>query len=83
MKSISIKKFFFINIVTIFVSFFIIDIILSNTLLNLKKKSCVRFEPFYYELKKSCTGKDKFKSSFPTVNIYTDEQGLRIKKKKD
>jgi len=82
MKSISIKKFFFINIATIFVSFFIIDIILSNTLLNLKKKSCVRFEPYYYELKKSCSGKDKFKSSFPTVNIYTDEQGLRIKKNK-
>mgnify|MGYP006131151981 FL=1 len=67
-------------LVIFLISFLSIDVVLSNTSLNLKKKSCNIIERFYLELKKNCSGKEKFKSGFPIVNIYTDDQGLRIAK---
>ena len=75
------KKVVYINLLIFLFLFLLIDPILSNTYLNLKKKTCYQFEEFYYELKKNCKGLDKFKSSFPTVNVYTDKYGLRIDKK--
>ena len=74
------KKVIYINLIVIFLSYLLLDILISNTYLNLKKKTCYKFEEFYYELKKNCKGLDKFKSGFPTVNVYTDQNGLRIGK---
>jgi len=76
-----VKKILFYLTSLLLISTFIIilDFILSNTVLN--KKSCYIYEEHYYELKKNCKGKEKFKKSFPSVNIYTDNLGLRISKK--
>jgi hypothetical protein len=75
-----IKKIFNHYSMIFLISFFSFDFILSNTLLDLTKKSCYQIEKFYLELKKNCNGKEKFKSGFPIVNIYTDNQGLRTTK---
>jgi len=69
-----------INFVIFFIVFFIFDYFLSNTIFDPKKNSCYHIEKFFYNLKKNCSGFDKFKSSFPTVKVFTDEQGLRIGK---
>ena len=58
------------------ISWLILDFIASNTILK-KNEDCYNFEMFYYELKKNCIGKNRFKSSFPTVDVYTDKYGLR------
>ena len=75
------KKNIFRAISVLIVIFFYLclDILLSRSILS-KNENCYYFEKYYYELKKECAGKDQFKSSFPTVNIYTDELGLRSKK---
>ena len=54
------------------------DFILSKTVI--KNNHCYKYSEFFYELKKNCRGKLRFKKSFPLVNIYTDEMGLRIGK---
>ncbi len=41
----------------------------------------MKYEKFYYELKKNCRGKYRFKKSFPIVETTTDEMGLRVGKK--
>ena len=41
----------------------------------------MKYEKFYYELKKNCRGKYRFKKSFPIVETITDEMGLRVGKK--
>jgi len=74
------EKIILINLFIFFISFFILDFILSNTIFDAKKNSCYQIEKFFYNLKKNCSGLDKFKSSFPTVKVLTDEQGLRIGK---
>ena len=63
------------------ISFLSIDLIVSNTTLNLKNKNCNKIEKFYLELKKNCSGKEKIRPFLPTVNIFTDREGLRIKEK--
>ena len=75
------KKYSFYFLLLFLILFFItaLDLILSNT--YLKSENCYKFEKYYYSLKKNCKGKNKFKKSFPTVNVYTDEYGLRVKKK--
>ncbi len=70
--------FFFTSLVLIATFILITDFFLSNTFL--KKESCFNYGKFYYELKKNCNGKEKFKKSFPTVNIYTNDLGLRTLK---
>ena len=45
-----------------------------------KKDDCFKFEQRYYELKKNCSGKHRFKKAFPSVDIFTDEYGLRVSK---
>jgi len=74
------KKIILINLFIFFILFFILDFILSNSIFDAKKNSCYQIEKFFYNLKKNCSGFDKFKSSFPTVEVFTDEQGLRIGK---
>ena len=71
-------SFYFLSI--FFLIFFILltDFILSNTVLNYK--NCFKYEKFYYELKKNCVGKYRFKKTFPIVETITDDMGLRIGK---
>jgi lysophospholipase L1-like esterase len=70
--------FYLLGILFTLTFFLMLDFILSNTILT--KKNCYSFQEFFYELKKNCIGKDRFKSSFPTVSIYTDNMGLRVSK---
>ena len=68
--------------ILIFLFFFIlIDFLISNTVLNLKGKSCIKFEETFVELKKNCNGKEKIRPFLPTVSIFTDSNGLRVKNK--
>ena len=68
--------------ILIFLFFFIfIDVLISNTVLNLKGKSCIKFEETFVELKKNCNGKEKIRPFLPTVSIFTDSNGLRVKNK--
>ena len=75
-----IKKIFFYVLSFFFLIFFILvlDLLLSNTFI--KQNHCVNYSEFYYELKKNCKGKYRFKSSFPLIRTYTDELGLRVGK---
>ncbi len=74
------KLTFYFLFIFIFVSLILsIDFVMSNTLLDYK--SCMKYEKFYYELKKNCRGKYRFKKSFPIVETITDEMGLRVGKK--
>ena len=66
--------------VAIFGIILLLDLFLSNTVL--KQDHCYNYSEFYYELKKNCTGKYRFKKSFPLTNTYTDEMGLRVGKNK-
>ena len=71
------KKFFFYNL-SVFLFFstvLLFDFILSNTIL--KYQHCYNYSEYYYDLKKNCSGKYRFKSSFPLVKTITDEMGLR------
>ena len=82
------KKFFFYNL-SVFLFFstvLLFDFILSNTIL--KYQHCYNYSEYYYDLKKNCSGKYRFKSSFPLVKTITDEMGLRtgsqkVEKKKN
>jgi hypothetical protein len=76
------KKFIFYNLmfVALFSIILLLDLFLSNTVL--KQDHCYNYSEFYYELKKNCTGKYRFKKSFPLTNTYTDEMGLRVGKNK-
>ena len=75
------KKKYLFNIVTLFISVSIIlifDFVLSKTII--KNNHCYNYSEYFYELKKNCKGKLRFKKTFPVVDIYTDEIGLRIGK---
>lgn len=74
------KDLLFTSILIIFSLFFIflLDLILSNSVL--KYHNCIKFEKYYYELKKNCIGKYRFKKNFPITKIVTDEFGQRIGK---
>ena len=76
------KKYKFISLLIFLILFLIIltDFILSNTFL--KNEHCNQYYEYYYELKKNCSGRYRFKNSFPLSNIYTDEMGLRVGKAK-
>ena len=76
------KKIIF-SFLTFFISILFIifvDFVISNTYLKTAQNTCDYFQEYYYELKKNCIGKKRFKKGFPTVNIFTDENGLRVKK---
>ena len=70
------------NILLFIILFPIFDIIASNFFLKIDDAACHKIERYYYELKKNCVGNYKFKPSFPSVKVYTDEYGLRTGKKK-
>lgn len=78
------KKFYFISFAILCFLFiiFLTDFFLSNTFI--KNNHCYDYDSnqYYYELKKNCKGKYRFKNSFPLVKVYTDENGLRIGKNK-
>lgn len=74
------KKIFFEFFLVFLILFLSIDFLISNTILDLKNKSCNLVEEFYLELKKNCVGKEKIRPFLPTINIYTDVNGLRIRK---
>ena len=76
------SKIILYNIFLFIILFPIFDIIVSNFFLKIDSTACHRFEKHYYELKKNCIGNYKFKPSFPTTKVYTDEYGLRTGKKK-
>lgn len=69
--------FYLLGILFTLTFFLILDFILSNTILT--KKNCYNFQEFFYELKKNCKGKYRFKTSFPLIKTYTDKNGLRVK----
>ena len=77
-----IKKLSFYFLSFLLIIFFVLsfDFVLSNTVL--KYNHCYKFEEFFYELKKNCKGKYRFKKSFPVKLTITDEMGSRIGKKK-
>ena len=74
------SKVVFINLLFLIFFFLLGDLIISKYFLELKSSTCYKFEKKYYELKKNCKATDKFKSSFPTVKIFTDKLGLRANK---
>ena len=76
------SKLLIYNIILFLILFPVFDIIASNFFLKIDSAACYNMERYYYELKKNCVGNNKFKSSFPTVKVYTDEYGLRTGKKK-
>ena len=57
-----------------------IDYALSKTII--KNNHCYKYSEYFYELKKNCEGKLRFKKTFPVVDIYTDNNGLRVDKSK-
>ena len=75
-----IKKFvfyiFFFSILILIILIF--DFALSKTIL--KYNHCISYQEYFYDLKKNCKGKYRFKKSFPLVKTYTDEMGLRVSK---
>jgi len=74
------KIFHSLNIFFLFIFFFLIDFSLSK--IFYKKNHCYNFQYFdnghYYDLKKNCKSRFRFKSGFPTVNFFTDDYGLRV-----
>ena len=76
------SKVVLFNILLFIILFPIFDVIASNFFLKIDDAACHKIERYYYELKKNCIGNYKFKPSFPSVKVYTDEHGLRTGKKK-
>ena len=74
--------FYFFTFFLITVFFFLIDFLLSNTIL--KDKLCLDYttnkKGYFYFLKKNCHTRERFKSSFPSNYLYTDNFGLRTGK---
>ena len=71
------------NIIVFLFFFPIFDIIASNFFLKIDDRTCYVLEKHYYELKKNCSGRQQFKSSFPVINVKTDKYGLRTNKIRD
>ena len=76
------SKILVYNVLLFVFLFPIFDIIVSNYFLKIDGSACIKFERYYYELKKNCKGNFKFKPSFPTVKVYTDKYGLRTGKER-
>lgn len=73
------KKFFFyiLLLIGLIILILLLDFLSSNYLLN--KKNCFSFKKYFYSLEQNCTGTYRFKSSFPSNSIYTDDNGLRVR----
>ena len=72
-------SFYFLSVIIFLFLLLLIDFFISNTFI--KYKNCIKYEEFFYELKKNCRSKYRFKKSFPIVEVITDEMGLRVGKK--
>jgi len=78
------KKGFFYILTGLLVVFFyiLLDFSISNTVL--KSKNCYNYNSYengyFYFLKKNCKTRNRFKRNFPSVNLFTDELGLRTGK---
>ena len=74
--------FFFLTFFLIILFYLFLDLILSNTLL--RSAQCYDYtsykKGYIYFLKKNCQTRQRFKSGFPSTNIFTDEFGLRTGK---
>jgi lysophospholipase L1-like esterase len=74
------KIFHSLNIFLIIIFILLIDFTFSKIIY--KKDHCFNFQYFenghYYDLRKNCNSKYRFKSGFPTVNFNTDNLGLRV-----
>ena len=77
-----IKFFYSLTIFFLIIIFFVIDFSLSKTIYT--EKNCFNFYRYekghYYNLVKNCSSKYRFKSGFPTVDLFTDSEGLRSSK---
>lgn len=78
-----IKIFYTLTFFILILLILILDYSLSKTIY--KGNNCFNFYYYkkghYYDLKKNCNSKYRFKSGFPTVNLFTDSEGLRVNKK--
>jgi len=74
------NKFIFPSIILMIFIYFLLDLLITNIFLKKYDDGCYEIEEYYYELKKNCSKKDQFKPSFPIVNVYTDEFGMRVGK---
>ena len=74
------KKVIFYNVIIFILLFFSLDLFLSYFFLDIKTTTCFNLnaKKNYYDLKKNCTGKEAWKSSFPVVTINTNELGHRV-----
>ncbi len=70
------KLFYFFSLIIFIFIILLVDILLSNTILNYK--NCIKHEKYFYELKKNCKGNYRFKETFPIIETKTDNMGLRI-----
>ena len=74
--------FYFFTFFLILIFFFSIDLFLINTIL--RAKLCLDYtsnkKGYFYFLKKNCETRERFKSSFPSNKLYTDNFGLRTGK---
>lgn len=70
---------FFSNLFFFLICFFLIDLFISNSILNISDRGCKHIERNYIALKKNCVGKEKPRATLLTTNIFTDGKGLRIK----
>lgn len=72
-----IKKIFE-NILIFLVAFISIDVIISNTKLNIDKKSCSLVDDKFLQYKINCKGKIKIRPDMPAVNFITNNLGVRV-----
>ena len=77
MFKVKVLLFYFLSVLILLTGILILDFILSNTFI--KQNHCINYQEFFYELKKNCKGKYRFKTSFPLIKTYTDKNGLRVK----
>ncbi len=75
--------FYFLTLTLITLFYVSLDLVISNTVL--KSQLCYDYKTYdkgyFYFLKKNCQTRERFKRSFPTTNLFTDNLGLRTGKK--
>ena len=70
------------NIFIFIVVFTLIDVVISNTKLNIENENCYFVEDNFILLKENCKGKWKIKPEMSAVNIETNHIGVRINPEK-
>ena len=76
------KKKIFYSLNIFFLMLFILSIDFTLSKIVYKKDHCFNFQYYksghFYDLKKNCKSKYRFKSGFPNVNFHTNSLGLRV-----